>query len=107
MDKARSGGHNIYNVCSGQATSILDLIAALSQAVGTPMNIAFAASRAGEIQVSLGDPEAAAHELGFRSSTNLVTGLAETIASEKNSTPNPDQFGSAFVRQEKSHDLDR
>ena len=84
MDRAQSGASNgageVFNICSGRATSIRDLIAALSQAVCTPLEVEFIAARNGEIQASLGDPSAATRDLGFCAHTDLVTGLAETLA---------------------------
>lgn len=93
-----TGGNAVYNVCSGRATSLLDLISALSRAVGASMDVTYAPARSGEIKASLGAPSAATRDLGFSSQTDLVTGLAQTIASQsisnnKGETP-------ASIRQE-------
>lgn len=78
-----TGGHAVFNICSGHATSLLDLIAAMSCAIGVPLDVVYAPARSGEIMASLGAPNAATRLLGFTVETDLVTGLAQTITTQK------------------------
>jgi len=67
------------NICTGQATSLLDVVgifAAHYPAVAAPQ---FAPARAGDIVHSLGRPDRAQAELGFLAKVSVATGLAELI----------------------------
>lgn len=101
MARAQGGVGGVFNVCSGRSTSILDLVAALSQVVGGPLDFEFAPPRAGEISASLGAPEAAARELGFRARTDFVAGLAETLAWAQLPPRAPHIDAPTLARQEK------
>ena len=68
------------NICTGRATSLGELagiFSALHPDVPAP---AHAPARPGDIRHSLGDPAAAAAELGFTARTTVAEGLAELIA---------------------------
>lgn len=70
------------NICTGRATSLLDLagiFAAAHPGVGAPVH---RAARAGDILHSLGDPAAAAAALGFTARTGVAAGLAELISGQ-------------------------
>lgn len=106
MDRAQGGGGGTFNICTGRATSILDLVAALAQVVQSPLDVDFAPPRSGEISASLGSPEAAAAALDFRAQTEFVAGLAETLAWVRATAPDrpsdqiPDTKPPANARQE-------
>ncbi len=68
-------GARIYNVCSGQPTSILQLVEQLGHIAGIPPRLQFAAPRTGDIQNSLGDPSLATTELGLSAKVPLGEGL--------------------------------
>lgn len=80
MDRVRLGEAGVYNVCSGQPTSILGLIDAMAEALGARPDVRHGPPRPGEIRASLGDPTAAARALGFRATTPLATGIGAILA---------------------------
>jgi len=80
MDRVRDGQAGVYNVCSGQPTSILTLIDAMAVALGARPVVRHGPARPGEIRASLGDPAAAARALGFRATTPLATGIGAILA---------------------------
>jgi UDP-glucose 4-epimerase len=73
-------GSGVANICTGRATSLLDLagiFAAAHPAVGGPVH---RPARPGDILHSLGDPAAAALALGFTARPGVAEGLAELIS---------------------------
>ena len=78
MGRASTEGP-VYNVCTGRSTTIYDLAGTIAGILGVPAEITSGPPRAGEIRVSLGDPSAAQHELGFSALTTLGEGLARTL----------------------------
>ncbi|GIL41876.1 NAD-dependent epimerase/dehydratase family protein [Roseiterribacter gracilis] len=78
----RDGGkHPVFNVCTGRATSVLDLAHGIAKACGVPAVIEHGPARAGDVRASLGDPSRARDALGFEAVTTLDEGLAKTRAS--------------------------
>lgn len=70
----------VANICTGRATSLLDLariFGAAHPGVAAPVH---RPARAGDIIHSLGDPAAAAAALGFTARTGVADGLAELIS---------------------------
>jgi UDP-glucose 4-epimerase len=74
-------GQLVLNVCTGRATSVLELAHVLGRLHGRPPRIAHGPARAGDIRRSLGDPARAIATLGLRAATTLEDGLARTLAS--------------------------
>lgn len=69
----------VFNVCTGQATSILTLVDVLRGLFpGAPQPV-LAAQRAGDIRDSVGAPSKANAVMGFRAGTSLAEGLRETV----------------------------
>src|SRR5262249_43505203 len=67
------------NICTGRATSLLDVVGVFRShypAVAAPSH---AAARAGDIIHSRGAPEKAAEALGFRAKVSIEDGLKELI----------------------------
>jgi UDP-glucose 4-epimerase len=79
MDRAATTAP-VFNVCTGRATTVLDLATTIARLLGRNPEIAFAPPRAGEIRESLGDPAAAMRALGFAAETSLEDGLRATLA---------------------------
>ena len=77
---ARLAGDQVFNVCSGRATSVLELARTIASLCGRSPEIRFRPARLGEIRHSYGDPTAARQVLGLGTSTELRIGLAETLA---------------------------
>lgn len=70
-----------YNVASGSAVTILDIVNAIADHLGIDANPEFLPARAGDVRDSLADVSRIANDLGFRAETSLSVGLGETIDS--------------------------
>jgi UDP-glucose 4-epimerase len=70
----------VFNVGTGQETSVLDLYDAIQAASGVAREPQFADGRLGELQRSVLDVSLAARELGWRPERSLADGLRETWA---------------------------
>jgi len=77
--ESSSAPGNIYNICTGQKTSILQLAKILATFISNAPEPQFASPRAGDIYLSLGDPAKAERDLGFRAITSLDEGLGKTV----------------------------
>ncbi len=71
------GAAPVFNVCTGQATSIRELAQTLAQLAGRQPEIRSAPARPGDIRHSLGSPARASDALGYRPRVRLAEGLAE------------------------------
>lgn len=71
----------VFNVCTGRATSIDGVAKMLAHICEIEPTIRFHAARTGDIQSSLGSPEMAALHLGVRARISLGDGLRHTIGS--------------------------
>jgi UDP-glucose 4-epimerase len=69
----------VLNVCTGRATSVLELATALGVQSDRVVEIVFSAPRPGDIARSLGCPQRACSMLGVRARTTLAEGLRELI----------------------------
>jgi len=70
----------IFNVCTGQETRILDLLEVLFDLFPGVQEPVFVDPRLGDIYRSVGSAEFIEHKLGFRAEVRLETGLKETVA---------------------------
>ncbi len=70
----------VANICTGQATSLRDVLGVFAGAFPAQPPARSAPPRAGDIVHSVGAPEKAAADLGFRAGTAVATGLRELIA---------------------------
>ncbi|MDN3567668.1 NAD-dependent epimerase/dehydratase family protein [Paeniroseomonas aquatica] len=82
----------VLNVCTGRATSILDLARTLARLDGRPLAMSFGQARAGDIRASLGHPGKATAMLGVRATKSLEAGLRVTARAltRSSSTPAPE-----------------
>jgi UDP-glucose 4-epimerase len=71
----------IYNIGTGVATSVNDLIAAMSEILGRPAGVTHTAARPAEVERSCVDASKAARDGLWRPSTTLADGLRRTAAS--------------------------
>lgn len=69
----------IYNVCTGRAIDLMDLLKRLEQIIPTGLEPVFEPPRPGDIYQSVGDARSIYSELGFRAQTGLLDGLRETV----------------------------
>jgi UDP-glucose 4-epimerase len=76
-----AGEHRVFNVGTATETSVLDLLAACQQAAGTSVAAEHRPPRLGELSRSALDCSLAERELGWRATTPLSEGLAETLRS--------------------------
>ena len=65
----------VFNVCTGQAISVLELAATIGALQGVAPDIVHDAARAGEIRHSVGDPRRGQHALGLGPAIPLAAGL--------------------------------
>jgi len=72
-----------FNVGSGQATSLLDMLTQLQQILGTNLPPTFAPARTGDVRDSLADISLARAVLGYHPAIDLTEGLRRTVAGLK------------------------
>jgi UDP-glucose 4-epimerase len=72
-------GALVFNVCSGQATSVNHLAGLLGELTQRTPAIGYAPAREGDIRRSLGDPRRLMAEFGFACDTSLREGLRNTL----------------------------
>jgi UDP-glucose 4-epimerase len=84
---ARGVSGNVYNVGTGVAASLLDLIAQLNAVLGTTMAPTHAPDRPGDVRLSKADLTRATAELGYRPQVTLEEGLRRTVAYYRATTP--------------------
>jgi UDP-glucose 4-epimerase len=77
--KHASAAGQIFNVCTGVETRLLDLLEVMYELVPNVPPPQFAAPRPGDIYRSVGSPQKATEVLGFRAEVSLVDGLKETV----------------------------
>ena len=70
----------VYNVACGERYSLLDLVAAINNSLGTDVPAIHGPPRAGDIRDSLADIGAARRDLGYNASVEFAEGLSRTIA---------------------------
>ncbi|MGH2500533.1 MAG: NAD-dependent epimerase/dehydratase family protein [Candidatus Limnocylindria bacterium] len=75
LDQSATG---VYNIGTGEATSVNALIAALTEVLGPPAGVRNEPARAGEIMRSCIDASKAAHDGLWRPRTSLAEGLRRT-----------------------------
>ncbi len=69
----------VYNIGCAQSISILQLVAALNEALGTEVQPDFRPARPGDVRVSLADIACARAELGYEPVAQFAKGLQRTI----------------------------
>ncbi len=69
-----------FNVATGEQITLLDLLEALNELLGTEFTAEHAPARPGEVRHSLGDARALRETLGVRTHVPFIDGLAQTVA---------------------------
>jgi UDP-glucose 4-epimerase len=69
----------IANICTGRGTSLLDVLSVFAQAYPNIPYPSHAPARPGDVQHSIGAPDAAEKELGFLAEVSVAQGLRELI----------------------------
>jgi UDP-glucose 4-epimerase len=75
---AAAGG--VYNAATGKSISLLDLVAALNEALGTQLEVDFQPPRVGDVRDSLADISQANRLLGYEPCVDFAEGLHRTVA---------------------------
>lgn len=71
---------DVFNVCTGRATTINKLAAVLREITGNDVEVVHGPPRTGDIRHSLGSPTNADARFGVPAGTDLKTGLEATLA---------------------------
>lgn len=72
-------GARVLNVCTGRATTVIDLAHIIGRLYGVVPAIDFRPPRDGDIRVSIGDPSAAIRDLGKTAETRVEDGLRRML----------------------------
>jgi UDP-glucose 4-epimerase len=72
-------GVNIYNLGTGKATSVKEMIAAFEQASGRELPYEFAPRRAGDLAEIWANPTKAEQELGWHAELTIADAMKDTI----------------------------
>jgi UDP-glucose 4-epimerase len=78
---ARAANGNVYNIGTGNSTSILTLVQTLNDILGTRIQPIHQPPRAGDVRMSQASIAAARADLGYRPTVSFRDGLAETVKS--------------------------
>jgi len=78
--EAEGAAGQVFNICSGAETSLLDLLEVLGSIFPTAPYAEFTDPRPGDVPRSLGDPNLADKALGFRANISLAEGLQSCVA---------------------------
>ncbi len=70
----------VFNIACGKRYTLLDMIAALNDILGTRIEPVYVEPRAGDVRHSLADISAAQEVLGYRVLVNFYDGLRQTVA---------------------------
>ena len=76
---APAASGNVYNIGNGSSTTVLDLVAALNQLLGTHIKPVHAPPRAGDVRFSQADISRARRDLGYEPKVSFVEGLRRTL----------------------------
>ncbi len=77
--EAKNASGGVFNICSGQETSLLDLLNVLYYLFPNSPKAKFVEPRLGDVPRSLGDPNTAAAVLGLRAQISLQEGLKRCV----------------------------
>jgi len=70
----------VYNIASGQATTLIQLVAAIGEVLGRPIDVRHEPERSGDIKHSVADISAARAALGYTAAVPFVEGIRRTVA---------------------------
>ncbi|MBQ6130461.1 UDP-glucose 4-epimerase GalE [Candidatus Saccharibacteria bacterium] len=84
LEKMRQGVA-VYNLGSGKATSVKEIIAAFEEAAGEKLPVKYGERRAGDLAVLFANPEKAERELGWKTERGVKEAVRDTLRFLKNS----------------------
>jgi UDP-glucose 4-epimerase len=70
---------NVYNIGNGQSTTVVELVHAINEVLGTQIRPNFAPPRAGDVRLSQADIGRAQAELAYNPQVSFREGLARTV----------------------------
>jgi len=79
------GNEKVFNIGTGVGTSVLDVLRAVENLVGYPLEVSFSAARPYDVPISILDVRLAREEIGWSAKIELHEGLARTLAYARNS----------------------
>ncbi len=79
MRRCTDQGAEIFNVCTGKATTVNKLAAMICELTGRHPAIHHAPPRVGDVRLSIGDPGRAMAAFGFAPEIDLAAGLERTL----------------------------
>lgn len=77
--KGLKSGAEVFNICTGRSTTVLELAHVISRIGGVQADIVHGPARAGDIRESLGSPDKARAAFGFSADTPITAGLVPTL----------------------------
>lgn len=80
LSLGRQNGAEIFNICSGVETSIMQIAIKIAGSCAKELRVAYQSGREGEIVRSVGCPRRASAELGFEATIDLDDGLSRLLA---------------------------
>ena len=93
MDRLRAAPSDpvprVFNVCTGRATSIVELARMLCEMEGQAASFRHGPPRVGDILHSRGDPRLLADTIGVECSTTIRAGLERLAVAERQAPPRP------------------
>jgi UDP-glucose 4-epimerase len=78
-----TGGARAFNVCTGQATAVLDLAGIIADHLEVAADITHGPARTGDIKHSIGAPDRAIAALGVTAEVTIRDGLARLIGTQE------------------------
>jgi UDP-glucose 4-epimerase len=76
---APAASGNVYNVGTGRSVTVLDLVHALNQILGTNLVPQHSPPRAGDVKYSMANIERTRRDLGYEPTVPFVEGLKKTV----------------------------
>lgn len=73
-----SPGHRVYNLGTGQGTSVMESLRAFERATGSPVPYTVTGRRPGDIAVCYADPSAASRDLGWKAELTVDDACRDT-----------------------------
>ena len=92
LDELTGGGYHVWNLGTGNPTSVLQIVRAFEEASGVTIPYEVVARRPGDVASSYADPSKAEAELGWRAELSVAQACADTFGWQ---SANPNGFADA------------
>ncbi|MBS0235943.1 MAG: GDP-mannose 4,6-dehydratase [Proteobacteria bacterium] len=79
----RGSGHTVYNLGGGNSINLSDFVAVIEKALGKKAMLEKVAMQSGDVMFTHADISKARRDLGFEARTDIVQGIAKTVAWHK------------------------